>query len=434
MTARRLCALAAAVALGAVAGGAATPAAAQRGPHATAVVTRREPGSELVIWLTTMGPGAEVWERFGHNAIWVQDTVTGQGVSYNYGLFDFRQTDFTLRFLQGRMWYAMGGFDALPYLESYVRDNRSVWLQELELSPRQKVALRDFLVWNDRDENRHYHYDYYRDNCSTRVRDAIDRVIGGRIRAETDTIAAGATYRSHTQRLTAGDPPIYLGLMLILGEPVDRPLTAYGEMFLPLRLRDWVRQVTVRTEEGRVLPLVRSERLVFRSTRPPVPDAPPRWLPPLLAAGATVGGVFVWLGAAARSRAGARRLFGGLGAAWGAVVGVAGLVLVSVWALSDHVVAYDNENLLQANLLALPLALLLPRLAAGQGGSGRAATLVAMLTAAVSLIGPVLKIVPGFPQVNGQILALFVPIHLGVAVGTWLLARRPLPVQAGGAS
>ena len=150
-----------------------------------------------------MGVGTRVWERFGHNAILVDDRQRGTRTAYNYGLFDFRQEDFLLRFIQGRMWYWMQGLDADAMVRSYVRDNRSVWVQELDLSPEERLALRDFLVWNERPENRHYRYDYYRDNCSTRVRDALDRVLNGRLRARTDSVATGTTYRFHTKRLTA---------------------------------------------------------------------------------------------------------------------------------------------------------------------------------------------------------------------------------------
>ena len=129
----------------------------------------------------TMGPGKAVWERFGHNAIWIHDPERGTDQAYNYGLFDLRQEKFLVRFLQGRMWYWMQGFPAQAYVELYRRANRSVWIQELEMPANAKRELQEFLEWNERPENRFYHYDYYRDNCSTRVRDALDRALGGRI-------------------------------------------------------------------------------------------------------------------------------------------------------------------------------------------------------------------------------------------------------------
>ena len=77
-------------------------------------------------------------------------------------------------------------------------------------------------------ENRDYRYDYYRDNCSTRVRDALDRVLGGDPRADWGG-PTGTTYRSHTRRLTTEDLPLYTGLEDGLGEPVDRPIDEWEE-------------------------------------------------------------------------------------------------------------------------------------------------------------------------------------------------------------
>jgi hypothetical protein len=156
----------------------------------------------------TMGIGERVWERFGHNAILVEDRARGTAQAYNYGMFDFRQKNFLLNFIKGRMWYWMQGFGLAPTLDIYVRANRSVWVQELNLTPAQRLSLARFLEWNERPENRFYRYDYYRDNCSTRVRDAIDKAINGRLRAATDTIQTPYSYRWHTARLrpTARSP------------------------------------------------------------------------------------------------------------------------------------------------------------------------------------------------------------------------------------
>ena len=239
----------------------------------------RLPASQLTVYLMTMGPGKAVWERFGHNAIWIHDPAHGTDEAYNYGLFDLRQEKFLVRFLQGRMWYWMQGFPSESYVQLYRGANRSVWIQELEMSLQAKRDLQNFLEWNELPENRFYHYDYYRDNCSTRVRDALDHALGGRIKDYAGTLATGKTYRFHTQRLTANDPFVYTGLLLGLGQPVDREISAWDEMFLPLALRDHIRNVTVRGADGSQLPAVRSEQTLFESTETPPPQAPPFWLP-----------------------------------------------------------------------------------------------------------------------------------------------------------
>jgi hypothetical protein len=376
-----------------------------------------------------MGPGKAVWERFGHNAIWIHDPVQGTDKAYNYGLFDLRQENFLVRFLQGRMWYWMQGFPAQTYVELYRRANRSVWIQELEMSPEARRELQEFLEWNERPENRFYHYDYYRDNCSTRVRDALDRALQGRIRQETSELATGRTYRFHTRRLTENDPLVYTGLLLALGQPVDRPISAWEEMFLPLALREHLRSITVPGSDGRPTPLVRSERTLFESTGTPPPDRPPFWTRIYLGIGIVLGsGIFLAGAKAHRSRL-ARAGLIGVSGTWALVVGMVGLVLVGLWGLTDHAAAFHNENLLQANPLALALLWLLPK--AARGATDRRALVAAGIVAGLSLLGLVLKPLSSFYQVNGEIIALALPIHLGVATGVWRLrrshSRRGLP-------
>jgi hypothetical protein len=371
----------------------------------------------------TMGPGNRVWERFGHNAIWIHDPVKGTDQTYNYGLFDFGQEGFLLRFIQGRMWYWMQGFPAQSYVEQYRRANRSVWVQELEMAPRARKELQQFLEWNEQPENRFYHYDYYRDNCSTRIRDALDRALGGRIRDQTLRAPTGRTYRFHTERLTANDVPVYTGLLLALGQPVDRPISVWEEMFLPLAVREHFRKLTVVDSNGAEVPLVRSERTLFESTGPPPLGAPPDWLPFYLAAGLALGGTVVALTVGVSHYRAARIWFLLLTSIWLLGTSLAGMVLTGLWGLTDHGAAYHNENILQMNLFALPLLWLLPGLVSGRRRAGLTLGL-ATLVAAVSLAGLLLKLLPQFYQVNGSIIALALPVHIAVAAAVWKVARR----------
>jgi hypothetical protein len=399
-----------------------TPPESLPAPPSGAPNPAQPPGAELTVSLMTMGIGERVWERFGHNAILVEDHARGTAKAYNYGLFDFRQHNFILRFVQGRMLYWMQGFDLESTLEVYRRSNRSVWVQELNLTPAERVALRDFLEWNERPENRFYRYDYYRDNCSTRIRDALDRVLGGRIRAATDTIVTGRSYRFHTSRLIASDLPLYTGLLLALGQPADHQLTAWEEMFLPLEVRTWIRHVTVVDDSGRTVPLVKGERTLFEGTEPEPRAAPPARVPAYLAAGLVLGFALWGLGRRGPTSTGARRWFGWLSGAWALLAGLVGVLLASLWAFTDHAVAYRNENLFQANLLLLPLVVASPALARGVARARRTALLFSALVAASSLAGLVLKVSPAFSQQNAEVLALFVPANLGLALGITALA------------
>jgi hypothetical protein len=113
--------------------------------------------------------------------------------------------------------------------------------------------------------------------------------------------------------------------------------------------------------------------------------------------------------------------------AWALLVGIVGLILGGLWGLTDHAAAYNNENVLQADLLALALLALVPRLVFGSRPAARLALILAGTVAALSLVGLLLKLFPAFYQVNGAIIALALPAHAGVAAGLWQLTRDHKP-------
>jgi len=374
-------------------------------------------GSRLSVYLVTVGPGRHVWERFGHNAIWIRDETAGTNRAYNYGLFSFEQVGFISRFLQGRMEYWMRGFETDPHLQGYVSDDRSVWVQELNLDSHQKANLRDFLEWNERPENRFYRYHYYYDNCSTRIRDAIDRVLDGTIREQTIRVFPGHTLRYHSLRLVSNDLWTYTGLLLGLGQPVDEPLSAWGEMFLPLKLREHLRNVEVRGEDGTMQPLVLSERTIYESSEFIEAASPPRRTLPFFGVGLALALVALLAAHRATEDSIGRIVFTGIAAAWYALTGLAGLGLAGLWMFTDHDTSYRNENLFWFNPVAILLVVLVPLLVYRVPWSERVGRLAAVFVAGVSLLGLALQVIPGMNQVSGPLIALAVPPNLALAAG-----------------
>ena len=173
----------------------------------SATVASNEPGANLTVYLLTFGWGNEVWERFGHNAIWIKDRTRGTDTTYNWGMFSFDEPHFLTRFLTGDTRYWMQAFDLDTMLAEYKRRNRSVLAQELNLTPAQRLKLQQFVQWNELPQNKFYRYDYYRDNCSTRLRDALDHAVGGQLQTSTVTRMTSGTYRFHTLRLLGDNLP-----------------------------------------------------------------------------------------------------------------------------------------------------------------------------------------------------------------------------------
>lgn len=381
----------------------------------------QQPGDHLTVYLLTMGTGDQVWEKYGHNAIWIQDAAAGSDWVYNYGVFDFDSPGYWGRFVRGDWLYQLAVSDIVQTLAQYRYLNRTVVAQELALSGPQKLELQRFLEWNYLPENREYLYDYFLDNCSTRIRDAIDRVLGGTIREATGAVPTETTFRWHSRRLMAGSPVVYTALNAGLGPAADRPITAWEEMFLPEKLQERVREVSVAGEGGAPRPLVAGERVLHEAVgRAPDRQAPPQWIPIYLAIGVLLAALLAGLGwAAARSRA-AGAAFVLLGTGWMLLVGIGGLLLVALWALTNHTVAHRNENLFQFAPLALALVVLLPAGVLGARWASRPARIVGLLVGGLAVLGMLVQVFPGFDQVNGEIIALMLPPNLAVA---WVLAR-----------
>jgi hypothetical protein len=407
-----------------VAGGQVRPPSAQR-PPSLQVTAPREPGSELTITLLTMGVGEQVWEQFGHNALWfhVERPPSAGGpadVVYNWGIFDSSQPYFIPHFLQGRMLYSMGGYPYEQTLIDYRERDRAVWAQELDLSNTQKTALRDFVIWNSRPENAPYRYDYYRDNCSTRVRDAIDRVLGGVIRATFSGRKTSYTYRSETLRLTQRQALLASGIDVGLGRPADRDLTAYEEMFLPMRLRDYIRELRVDDGRGGSRPLVKNERMLLPTVRHPEASAPPHWMATFVILGLVIAALFIVVGwRAARGSVPARFTAGTFFAVWSFGAGVLGLILTLLWTVTDHMFAHRNENLLLFNPLWLILAVLVP-MSAVRGRLSRATRWLTFLLAALAVIALLMHVLGISRESNGEVIAFCLPPTLALA---WAVHR-----------
>lgn len=357
------------------------------------------------IGVITMEPGEIFFERFGHNAIVVADPATGRSTAYNFGYFDLDEPNFVGNFIRGSMHYWLVALPLDDDLARYGDQGRGVGVQWLDLAPQQARRLADALAENARADNARYRYDYYTSNCSTKVRDAIDSVLGGTLKAQLSGRSQGNTYRSESVRLAAPAPWLAIGFHLGLGDYADRPLSRWEESFIPMRLRDALREA--RLADGR--PLVASEEILLphRIGQPPE-DAPQLRLPALFA-GLALAGLVLW------SARRAPRLLAGAALGFWTLAGLAGVLMAFIWLGSAHVAGHGNENL----LLLSPLCLfLLPggwaRLR-GRTPSPRFRRLLWLVVGGAAVAG-FLKFLPFRPQENVEWVLLLLPLH-------WALLR-----------
>jgi hypothetical protein len=396
-----------------------------RGAPAPPVQDPRDP---LAIYVLTFGPGDHPFFKFGHDAIWIHDAAAGTDRVYNFGTFAFSPR-VIVDFLHGRMTYWLSVSTLPVTLASYAQENRTIDLQALTLDPAAERDLQRRLQVNARPENRAYLYDYFLDNCSTRVRDAIDGAVGGALRASARA-PARLTLRGQALRMTADYWPLYVALDIVLGPDTDRPIDRWAEMFIPQELARGLAAVTVETPAG-ARPLVKEARTIFAARRPPPLETPPARGRAFFLAGCALGLVLFLLGrAAGRRRPGAtaaRALLGLLLSLWGLVAGFIGCFLVYVWAFTDHVVAHHNQNILLFAPWTIALAPLGIGVALGRPRASRTAGALLTTALAAALAACFLKL--GFVrhQENVRLLAFALPVWLGARAAlaaAWPGARR----------
>ncbi|MBN2574269.1 MAG: DUF4105 domain-containing protein [Deltaproteobacteria bacterium] len=381
---------------------------------------RAEPGDELTVSALTFGPGDHPFFKFGHNALLVKPKQ-GKGWVYNFGTFAFDSPALIPKFLRGNFYYWLSVSTFEETVASYAAANRSILAQDLELTAAQKSALWQALRVNARPENREYLYDYFYDNCSTRVRDAVDRAVGGRVR-QAGQGAAALTFRGHALRMVADLWPEYVGLYLGLGRGADVPITRWEEAFLPDRLADLLRAARVPADSGEK-PLVKSEAVLHRAVRPEKPAVPPDWSVYFLLLGVAFGGSMLLLGRLARRSAAARVVLGTATSATGASFGFLGLVMVCLWAFTNHRAAFANANILQLGPWAVVLFGYGIGVALGWPRATRRACAIALSLAVFAAAGMVCKLLPGMNQDNWPIIAFCLPAWLGLWRGLFPLAR-----------
>jgi hypothetical protein len=391
---------------------------------ARAEIAAQDQGSAFRIALVTAAPGEIYWQRFGHNAMLVENTVTGEARLYNFGIFDFNQKNFLLNFVRGRMLYRLAALPPQFDIQNYASEGRSVWVQELNLDPDQRYAIAEMLGQNALPENAEYRYDYYEVNCSTRLRDVLDAALEGRFREAMSARARGETYRSLSAAYASPEPWLAVGIDLGLGPAADRKLSFWDEMFLPLRLRELVREIDVIAADGTRQPLVAREWTAYAGRLDDRVPAQPRWFIGFLITGLALATAFAL---AFGARRGALRSLAAAGAAVLALVlGLGGLLLAGLWLGTDHAIAYANLNLVLFDPLCLLLAWPLWRWRDPQRPPGRGARIIVTLVATIALLGLALTTLPGTQQANAHWFALLLPALLVLA---WRGGLAPTPAR-----
>ena len=294
----------------------------------------------------------ELYAAFGHSAIRVYDSINNIDYAYNYGVFDFNQPNFYLNFTRGHLLYKLAVQSYPHFKYNYLYFNRWVHEQVTNLDQSEEQKIFEYLQWNAQPENQNYLYDYFYNNCATKIRDVFVEALGDKVVFDDAYITTNYTIRQLTDLYLQDQPWGDLGIDICLGLPMDKRATPYEYMFLPDYIESSFNHASLVTTNG-TIPLVNKTIKANPDNDMADPSGPPH---PWIVFGVTLLAIaLISLWDFQRGK-----LSKWLDVILFSITGLIGLLLFVLWVATDHKAAAYNFNLLWAlptNLFAIHLVL-----------------------------------------------------------------------------
>ncbi|MBK9735900.1 MAG: DUF4105 domain-containing protein [Saprospiraceae bacterium] len=305
--------------------------------------------SDVTISILTCAPGNDIYTIYGHNAIRIADKLNQTDIVYNYGTFDFETPGFVVKFMRGKLPYLLTAVDFDMFLREYQYFERGVSEQILNLDDMQKRKIIEALAINMLPENIAYKYDFFMDNCATRLRDMVVNNASNVSLAQNKS--SGKTFRQIIKEYQQKMPWINFGIDLIIGAKADKITTYAEETFIPDYLANALDKMFLNNKVESKL-VNRKGNIISFEVKPPSNPWLNFFLSPLfffiilllleinLLFRCLRGHNNVWI----------KRY----DIAWCFLLGFASLLMIFMWFGTDHIPTKDNWNLLWANPL-IPL-------------------------------------------------------------------------------
>jgi Domain of unknown function (DUF4105) len=293
----------------------------------------------LRISLLTCNPGAELYSTFGHSALRVVNVKTGTDIVYNYGTFDFNDPDFYTKFVKGKLLYYLNTESFNDFMYSYQADGRSVQEQVLNNSCADNIKILQALQLNLQPQNKFYKYDFTDDNCTTRLRDLIQKNVTGGTITKPFLQQNKFSYRNLIHQYLDSNNQLWskLGIDILLGSPLDKKVSTQTAMFLPHHLLTGLDSTTVRTK-----PLVLQKTTIL-IVQPPLQQK--NIFTPFLSF--LLLFIFIALLSFIKNNTVQKMLFV-FDNVFFFICGALGCLLIFMWAGTDHQTCKNNFNLLWA--------------------------------------------------------------------------------------
>lgn len=326
------------------------------------------PLSEISV--LTAGSGSELYSSFGHSAIRVQDPTLGIDSVYNYGAFDFTTPNFYTNFARGKLNYTLDRQRFPYFLLGYDYEKRWVKEQTLHLTLDERKALFQFLETNYLPQNRDYKYDFFYNNCATKIWDVLKKVYGDRLVFDENYLSESYTHRELIHQNVPSNSWSGFGIDLALGSVIDDIATPKEHMFLPEFIMKQLGKAQLGTKSLAAEP---EEILSFE----PVDNRPPFFLSPVFWLSLFLVSILIWTYLDFKSNT--RRRW--LDFILFFTTGIVGVVIIFLWFFTDHTATAGNFNI----LWAFPLNLIVAFIAAQKRGPNWVAKYALFLLALLGL-------------------------------------------------
>lgn len=355
----------------------------------------------LEISLITFGKGEPVYVWFGHTALVVTDKTSGRSVMYDFGIFSF-DDDFYQTFAMGKLNYEIWATSTSSRIELAFEENRDISSLKLNLSPSAKLEILNALNFSVSEPNNIYLYHHYWQNCSTRIRDIIDKGLDGQLYKYSSSIALDKTLRDLVNQRTSFSPYISWLLNFLQSGVIDKPITYWDAMFLPSILEEAVIEYSNSNDNKFV-----SERVVIHDSLQVVKSKTIYYVAIVSLVVALFSFLLTYLNSK-KSLGIITITYKVINFSWSFASGILSLLLLFMMVATNHDVTYLNENIIFVSpiLLVAAFSLLFKGLK-----SFRKINTILLIILIVYLI---LKVIFSsfFYQSNYQIIFTFLPLYL----------------------
>jgi hypothetical protein len=188
----------------------------------------------LRISLLTCTPGKELYSTFGHSAVRISDSANNSDIVYNYGTFNFDEPGFYAKFIRGKLSFYLSTDDFDSFIYSYQEEKRGITEQVLNLTCTEKYNMLMLLQANLMRQNMFYKYDFTFDNCTTRLRDLLEKTADLPVHFG-EVLQTKSTFRDLIYEYLDYNDKQWskLGIDILLGSRLDVKMKPREVMFLP---------------------------------------------------------------------------------------------------------------------------------------------------------------------------------------------------------